>query len=230
MSDPPSAQAGDAVRLLFRHAIQERMLALFPRGARVLSLGCGAGHDEVVLAAQGRRVHGVDASAGKVAGARARAAARGLEGLATFHVARPEAPSIRGRFDGAHVDLGAVPPAETAALGVTLTSVLLPGAPVVLRVPGWSPLPALVQRALTGEVTLVPGDGPTSADPRPRLGAGFRWRPAAGYGVLIPAAAGPWAVRHPQAFGLLAALERGVRGWPVLRERGHLVILEGRLG
>jgi hypothetical protein len=33
---------------------------------------------------------------------------------------------------------------------------------------------------------------------------------------------------HPQAFGLLAALERAVRRWPGLRQLGDLSVLEGR--
>jgi hypothetical protein len=47
--------------------------------------------------------------------------------------------------------------------------------------------------------------------------------------VLVPGPAqGQWAADHPQTFGVLAALERGVRRWPGLRELGDLSVLEGR--
>jgi hypothetical protein len=48
-------------------------------------------------------------------------------------------------------------------------------------------------------------------------------------GVLVPAPAHEaWARENPIAFGLLAAAERLVRSWPVLRGLGDHLLVEGR--
>jgi len=49
-----------------------------------------------------------------------------------------------------------------------------------------------------------------------------------GLGVLVPGEAREeWARRHPQGFGMLAALESVVRRWPIVRAHGEYVALEG---
>jgi hypothetical protein len=110
---------------------------------------------------------------------------------------------------------------------------------VVLSLPGPWPLPATIRRTLTGvgharrRRASVFGEAPlavaTPAEVRSALGAAFEWTDSYALGVLLP---GPdqegWAADHPQAFGLLAALERAVRRWPGLRHLGDLSVLEGR--
>jgi hypothetical protein len=69
----------------------------------------------------------------------------------------------------------------------------------------------------------------TPSEVRAALGAAFEWTDSYALGVLLPGPdQGGWAVDHPQTFGVLAALERGVRRWPGLRHLGDLFVLEGR--
>src|SRR4029077_1092598 len=110
---------------------------------------------------------------------------------------------------------------------------------VVVSLPGPWPLPATIRRTLTGvgdarrRRASAFGEAPpavaTPAEARSALGAAFEWTDSYALGVLLP---GPdqegWAADHPQAFGLLAALERAMRRWPGLRQLGDLSVLEGR--
>lgn len=229
------------VGLLFRHAVQERLRVLFPAGARVLDLGSGTGEDALFLAERGVHVHAVDVSSAMVEAARAKAAARGLAGLVQVErCALEDLARLGGPFDGAYSDFGALNCADLAAAGPALAAVLRPKAPVLLSVMGPTPLPAVLERALTGR-GQARGRGPAQvggvplAVSHPRLGQvrralgpAFTWKRAFALGVLVP---GPehegWAVRHPLAFGLLAALEGRVRSWPGLRGLGDHLVLEG---
>jgi hypothetical protein len=198
MTEPSSAEAGDAAALLFRHVVQERLLALFPRGARLLAPGC-ASEDVRVLVARGRRVW---------AGA--------------------EAPPPEG-FDGAYADLRGTGTRGPAALGEALASRLAAGAVVLVRFRSPSPLPAALRHALAGERPSPLEARPfTAAEVRGAFGARFQWSHPRALGVVLPWPDGGWAAEHPQAFGLLAAAERAVRGWPVLRGLGAETVLEGR--
>jgi SAM-dependent methyltransferase len=230
------------VGLCFRHVVQERVRPLFRRGARVLDLGCGTGEDALFLAGLGVDVHGVDVSPAMIARARQKAAAqRGTMGSARFEVrAAEEVGSLEGRFDGAFSNFGALNCADLPAVGRGLVSLLRPASPVALCVIGPRPFPGLVQQALTGrparaaEARLagrpVPSRALSSRELREGLGPGFSWHSCVALGVLVPAPAQEdWARRNPVAFGLLAAAERLVRGWPVVREGGdHLLVLGAR--
>jgi hypothetical protein len=112
-------------------------------------------------------------------------------------------------FDAAYAAPGALDGADLEALGRSLAAALRPGAPVLLCVKR--------RRSGAGRAGL--------REARVRLGPGFAWSASFGLGVLLP---GPeWARRHPQAFGILAALESVVRRRPVFRALGDYAALEG---
>jgi SAM-dependent methyltransferase len=236
------AQFGrNPVALVFRHTVQERLRASFAPGARVLDLGCGTGEDAVFLAERGVFVHAVDVSAAMVEATRAKAATRGLDGrLIVERRTLEDLATLPGPFDGAYSNFGALNCVDLEGLGGRLAGALEPGAPVLLAFMGPAPLPSVLERALTGRgqargrsparvggVSLAVHH-PSLREARRALGSGFTWRRAMALGVLVP---GPehegWAVRHPMAFGLLAALEGVVRTWPVLRGMGDHLVLEG---
>jgi SAM-dependent methyltransferase len=210
----PGAEAASPSALVFRHVLQERLRELFRPGARVLNLGCGAGDDAVLLAARGVSVLGFDLSAGAVQQARRRALAAGVGSRARFEVRMPHALRLEdGVFDGAFAGPGALERAELPALGRALAAALRDEAPVLLSVA--APRPAAARY------------GARAADQR-RLGPAFTWSRGFGLGVFVPAPARDgWAPRHPHAFAVLAALESVVREWPVLRDLGGHLVLEG---
>jgi hypothetical protein len=167
------------------------------------------------------------------------------EGARVLHVecsTREEAAALvaaGGEFDGAYVSLGALGLADLRAVGAALAAALRPGSWVVVSMPGPWPLPAVIRRTLTGvgverrsrasRFGLAPPALATPAEARTALGAAFEITDSYALGVVLPGPAQEqWAADHPQAFGLLAALERAVRRWPGLRQLGDLSVLEGR--
>jgi len=220
------------IGLLFRHLVQARLEALFRRGDRVLDLGCGTGEDALMLAARGVRVVGLDASPERVARAREQASERGLgPDECRFEVRGAENLDAAGSpFDGAYSTPGALGGADLPRTGAALAAALRPGAAVVISLLGPWPLPAVIRRTLTGIGDSRRGRAfPTLAQARAALGDGLDWTDAYALGVLVP---GPdherWVADHPQAFGMLAAVERAVRRWPGLRQLGDHMVLEGR--
>jgi hypothetical protein len=124
----------------------------------------------------------------------------------------PRVSDEAGPFDGAYAGPGALDGADLETVGRSLAAALRPGAPVLL----------CIARRRPGTASVSLGEA------RARLGPGLRWSAAFGLGVLLPGEArDEWARRHPLAFGILAALESVVRGWPVLRGLGEYVALEG---
>ena len=205
---------GDPVALFFRHVLEARLEALFPSGARVLHVGCGPGEEALALAARGIRMVGIDPS------------------WEMIHAAG-------GGFDGAYVNLGARGPADLPRVGAALAAALRAGGSIVVSLAGSWPLPHMIRRTLTGvgerrrrrDVHFAEGPPAvaTPSEARTVLGPAFEWTDSYALGVLVPAPAqGQWAADHPQTFGVLAALERGVRRWPGLRDLGDLSVLEGR--
>ena len=142
-----------------------------------------------------------------------------------------------GTFDAAWAGPGALDGAEPRLLAGWLAGALRPGAPVLLCVRNPRPLPALLTRALTGA-----GDGRSrsatrasdgAAPPSPRelreaFGPPFSWRGGFALGLFLPAPGEcGWAAESPQLFGLLAAAEGLLRGWPGFRGLGAFAALEG---
>jgi hypothetical protein len=113
-------------------------------------------------------------------------------------------------LDGAFAGPGVLDGADLAALGRALAPALRSGAPLILCLP---------HRA-AGRVGL--------REARARLGPEFLWRDAFSLGAIVPAEARQdWVRGHPQAFGVLAAAERLVRRWPLLRAAGDYLVIEG---
>ena len=115
-------------------------------------------------------------------------------------------------FDAAYAGPGALDHADLVALGRKLAAALRSGAPVLLCL------------GRTRSAATTPG--PREA--RARLGDAFEWKAAFGFGILLPGEPREaWVRRHPQAFGILAALEGIVRRWPLVRSLGDHIALEG---
>lgn len=190
----------NSVDLFFRHVFEERLRTFVPAGAPLLALG--------------RARLGLDPSRPVVRVEEP----EGLEGLA-------------GDFGGAcTAGLGALDGWDLRTLDRALAAALPSGAPLLLGVSGPWPLPAMLERGLTGVGTPRRDRGrwPSPRAVRAALGRTFRWRGSFALGVLLPGAGhAAWAERNPQAFGLLAALERIVRRWPLFRILGDFVVLEG---
>lgn len=229
------------IGLYFRHVVQEKARAAFPKGARVLDLGCGTGEDALFLGSLGFEVHAVDLAPGMIERARAKAAERGVgEARVRFEVlAAEDVDRIDGPFDGVFSNFGALNCVDLPRLAGALAGPLRRGAPAVFSVIGPRPLPGLLEQALTGRRARSPeplgvagGPVPFRAlslrDLREGLGPSFAWSGVAALGTLVPAPAHEaWARRNPIAFGLLAGMERLVRGWPVLRGLGDHLLVEG---
>jgi hypothetical protein len=115
------------------------------------------------------------------------------------------------RFDGACAGPGVLKGVDLPRAGADLAQALRPGALVLLGLPSHRP---------SDPQGLAP------AEVAGQLGPAFSWRCSFGFGLLLPREAA-WMGRHPQAFGLLATLERIIRSWPGLRTRGEIVVLEG---
>ncbi len=210
----PAAEAAGPSALVFRHVLQQRLRALFRPGARVLNLGCGTGDDALPLAAQGVSVLGFDLSPAAVQQARRRALAAGVGSRARFEVRLGHAQRVEdGVFDGAFSGLGALERSDLPALGRALSAALRTDAPVLLSVA--APRPAVARY------------GAREIDER-SLGPDFAWSGGFGLGIVVPGEPRDgWPTRRPQAFAVLAAMEGLVRAWPVLRDLGDHLVLEG---
>jgi hypothetical protein len=124
----------------------------------------------------------------------------------------PRVSHDAGPFDGACAGPGALDGADLEAAGRSLAAELRPGAPVLLCIAR--------RRPAGGRLGL--------REAQTQLGPHFAWSDSFGLGVFLPGEAREgWARRHPQAFGILAALERVVRRWPVVRGLGEYSVLEG---
>ena len=115
-------------------------------------------------------------------------------------------------LDGAFAAPGALEGANLVVVGRALGAALRPDAPVLLCL---GP-----DRSEAGHLGLHA--------PKARLGPDFLWHDAFALGVIVPAESRQdWVRRHPQAFGVLAAVEGLVRRWPLVRAVGDYLVLEG---
>jgi ubiquinone/menaquinone biosynthesis C-methylase UbiE len=129
--EAPSYDAEDhAYPVPLHAAFVERLLATCSAGGRVLDAPCGTGKYFAQVAASGRRVVGVDQSAGMLAQARAKGIAESLE-----QIGLQELP-FNAEFDGAMTIDGMenVPPEEWPLVLANLRRALRPGAHLYLTV------------------------------------------------------------------------------------------------
>jgi hypothetical protein len=215
MADPLAGAADRPSTLVFHYVLHQRMCAAFPPGARVLNLGAGGGHDAVALASAGLRVLGLDPSPEAAQRARRRALAAGVASRVRFEVRAPHELRLEdGIFDGACAGFGGLDGADLPVVGRALAAVLRPGAPLVLSLR--APRPAAARYRARSQAQEA-------------LGPEFEWTRGFGLGVTVPGDAhASWTRRHPQAFGALAALDGLVREWPIVRDLGAHLVLEGR--
>lgn len=111
-------------------AFVERLLSTCPAGGRVLDAPCGTGKYFAQVAASGRRVVGVDQSAGMLAEARAKGIAESVE-----QIGLQELP-FNAEFDGAMTidGLENVPPEDWPLVLTNLRRALRPGAHLYLTI------------------------------------------------------------------------------------------------
>lgn len=144
-----------AVGRLQREAVWRHLDAAFGPGQRVLELSCGTGEDAAHLAGRGVAVLATDVAEGMLAVARAKAARRGLGGVAVARLDLAElarwgrgdqggaaaphplaAPPARP-FDGVLSNFGGLNcVADLAGVAAGLGRLLRPGAPALLCVMG----------------------------------------------------------------------------------------------
>jgi SAM-dependent methyltransferase len=214
MAEAPASSTPGPATLLFRHVLQERMRARFRPGIRVLNLGCGAGEDALWLASIGTSVLGLDPSLGRVQQARRAAAAAGTGSRVRFEVRRAHELRLEdGTFDAAFVAPGALDGTELGALRQPLAAVLRAGAPVLVSVPAPRPAVARLGARQRAQETL---------------GLEFTWRRGFGLGIVLARdTSEAWAAARPQAFAVLAMLERAARDAAFLRDLGDHLVLAG---
>ena len=91
-----------------RACVIQKIVATFPRGARLLDLGCGTGIDAIDLASRGYEIVAIDSSRGMVERTHTRAASARLETrLSAIHCSINELERLRpNEFDGMYSNLG----------------------------------------------------------------------------------------------------------------------------
>jgi hypothetical protein len=113
-------------------------------------------------------------------------------------------------LEGAFAGPGVLDRKDLGALGRALVPALRSGAPLLICVP----------RTGADRIGLHGA--------RASLGPEFAWSGAFALGLVVPRESQQdWVRRHPQAFGVLAAVEGLVRRWPLLRAAGEYLVLEG---
>lgn len=126
-----------------RQRLWQTALARFPRGGRLLDIGCGTGIDAAFFAGQGYQVLASDWSPRMVARTRERAVAAGLaRRMTAIELGAQELPALDGEaFDGIYSDLGALNCApDMAVVARACAALVRPGGTLIFSVIGrWCP-------------------------------------------------------------------------------------------
>ncbi len=235
---------------LQRNRIWGWMIESFSPGSRILEMACGTGEDALYLASLGYQVEAFDASQGMIQEARKRAVGDprlNQSGQVRFStLSFEEMGSLAGlSFDGGFTNFGGLN--CVADLGQAFSGfakALSPGAPLLICMIGRFCLWEILGPLLGGRWTKCfhrargyerAGDGivryPSLTTIREAFQPYFLERSVEGLGVALPSypRVNPFA-RHPHILHGLAACDRIVGRWPVLRASGDntLLVLERR--
>ncbi len=136
-ADYDGALGNNALIQKMRARVMETIERTFPRGARLLDLGCGTGIDAAYLAARGYAVTALDASPAMVARTRERLQRGGFAARA-IHLGIQELASLdAAEFDGAYSNFGALnclP--DLRVVSTALASKIKPGGALVAAIIG----------------------------------------------------------------------------------------------
>ncbi len=236
-----------------RRRTHEVFLRRFPRGCRVLEIGCGTGLDTAFLASRGVRVVACDPSEAMVGRTLSRLATSGDTGISVMPCGLEsvemflEGLGEREPFDGILSNFGAlncVPCLEP--LRALIGRVLRPGSAVLLGLMGRSCASEAIYFGLTGRmaemhrrrasgvvcVNVAGVDVPTYfhrvKDVTATLGPDFTLEAITGIGVTIPP---PYFEPRWQAFPAfvrapLTALDSAISSWPPFNRLGDHVLLQ----
>jgi SAM-dependent methyltransferase len=223
-----------------RGSVEQAIELAFPRGSRLLDLGCGTGIDAEYLAARGYSITALDASPAMVARTKDRLRRAGQDAQVLNLGIQELAQLDAGLFDGAYSDLGALnclP--ELHSVSPALAARLRPGGRLVAAVigrycpweVGWYGLRGNWRRATVRwkrGVVPVPLNGQavwtryyTPREFGGELASEFvplHWRALALFAP--PPYLAHWAVRFPRLVGVLERADHTLGNIPVLREAG----------
>ena len=136
-ADYDGALGNNALIQKMRAQAMETIERTFPRGARLLDLGCGTGIDAAYLAARGYAITALDASPAMVARTHDRLQRAGLDGCAVWLGIHELARLDAAEFDGAYSNFGALnclP--ELHGVSTALAAKLKPGGTLIASVIG----------------------------------------------------------------------------------------------
>jgi SAM-dependent methyltransferase len=244
---------GELGRLL-RARVWARLDARFPRGGRILDLGCGTGEDAVYLASEGMRVVALDASRAMVDAARRKVEAARLEDRISVQYATIESLADSGTrrtdetarsavFHGAFSNFGALncSAVDYASLARGLATLLGPGAPLILVVMGpavpWEWAWYLTRGEPRTAFRRLRGGGavwrnvvvryPSIRTVRRAFAPWFHYRRASALGCLLPPGyAASWLLPHPRLLRALDHCERLLATAPPLPWLADHYVLE----
>ena len=252
-ADYDGPRGNNALIQRMRDTIWQRLTATFPRGSRLLDLGCGTGIDAVYLAQQGYAVVASDWSPQMVERTRARATAAGLsDRVAARHIGIQELERLGGeRFDGIYSNFGPLNCVhDLGAVSRNCAALLNPGGRLVFSVIGrvcpWEfAYYTLRGRHARARVRAAPGVVPVNMNkhtiwafyytPREFYRAFARAFALTDYRALSLFLPPPYLVdlceRHPRLCTLLGWLDDRLGGLPLLRNAGdHFLIVLTRRG
>ena len=244
---------GTVIGRLQRDALHRHLDLLFPPGARILDLGCGAGEDAVHFARRAVNVHGIDLSPAMVETARQRACREGLSDTVRFETL----PIERLRdfpecgYAGAFSSFGPLNcVCDLRPVAKALAERLRPGAPVALcfmnRFCLWETLFYLLTLRLHKAIRRFSGAGaeasvgrrggfvvyyPSVGEVRRTFCPEFAFERAPGIGVFVPPTyLEPFANRFPTVMRCFAGMDHALAHMPGFRSLAdhRLIILTRR--